>query len=308
MDSLQKLLFSQANARGETVVVEDSFLSAIEHQHLPLAVQRLAGEVTAAALLSAAAISYDGTVILQIEGDGPVKLLIVEVQSDLTYRLSVTLRERKKDCDPNAQMKALINENGKGRCALILDPNDRPQGVPPYQGVVSLEGDTFAQVMEHYFEKSEQVPTQMVLTSDDKRAAGILLQKLPTLGGQKLPDDYDETAFDRLKMFLNTVKSEELLTLSPEEINRRLFWEESPRVLLEATPSFKCRCSDEAVKSMIRSLGKDEAQAIVKEEGAITVTCHFCGKVRSFDPIDVETLFSTQPVQEGSKGGPGVCA
>lgn len=291
MDALQKLLFENAAVRGETVTLGESFDRAVEHQHLPLAVRRLAGEVTAAALLSAAALEFNGTVVLQVAGDGPVGLLMVEVQPALTYRVTVRLRSTDA-IDDNADMTSLINANGQGRCALILDAADREAGTQPYQGVVSLAGESFAAVMAEYFRSSEQVATEMALAADDKAVGGILLQKMPTVGGKALPENFDEEGWTRISMFARTVKSEELLTLDPEEINRRLFWEESPRVTLQATPAFVCRCSDEAVENAVRSLGIDEARSIVADEGAIRVTCDFCGKQRVFDGVDVESLFA----------------
>lgn len=292
MDALQKLLFPRAAVRGETVTLHDAFNRAVEHQHLPLAVRRLAGEVTASALLAAAALEFDGTVLLQIAGDGPLKLLVAEVRPGLVFRVSVTLRDDAGDIDPNATMTDLVNAHGQGRCALILDQTGRDPNMQPYQGVVSLVGDTFAEVMTNYFATSEQVETKIVLASDESGVGGLMLQKMPLLGGKTLPEDFDEEGWHRLKVFAQTVKSEELLTLDPEEINRRLFWEESPNVTLEVTPRFECRCSDEGVKQMIRSLGEEEANAIVDELGAVEVTCHFCGHTRRFDKADVAALFA----------------
>ena len=297
MDTLQKLLFTHAAARAETVTLDDSFNEAVAHQHLPIAVRRLAGEVTASTLLAAAALQFDGTVMVQVAGDGPVKLLVVEVRPELTYRVSVTLRDPEAKLDENTTLQSLVNANGRGQCALILDPANRAEGVQPYQGIVALDGENFAQIMTNYFIHSEQVETLIALASDEHRVGGIMLQKMPIMGGKKLPEDYDEEAWDRLKMFVGTVKSEELLTLTPEEINRRLFWEESPRVTYEGTPVFRCRCSDEGVRQMIQSLGEEEARDIIKEHGKIEVTCHFCGQVRTFDSIDVEAMFSDAPVQ-----------
>lgn len=292
MDALQKLLFPRAAVRGETVTLHDAFNRAVEHQHLPLAVRRLAGEVTASALLAAAALEFDGTVLLQIAGDGPLKLLVAEVRPGLVFRVSVTLRDEAGDIDPNATMTDLVNAHGQGRCALILDQTGRDPNMQPYQGVVSLVGDTFAEVMTNYFATSEQVETKIVLASDESGVGGLMLQKMPLLGGKTLPEDFDEEGWHRLTVFAQTVKSEELLTLDPEEINRRLFWEESPNVTLEVTPRFECRCSDEGVKQMIRSLGEEEANAIVDELGAVEVTCHFCGHTRRFDKTDVAALFA----------------
>lgn len=292
MDALQKLLFQRAAVRGETVVLHDEFNRALEHQHLPLAVRRLAGEVTASALLAAAALEFDGSVLLQIAGDGPVKLLVAEVRPGLLFRVSVTMRDDAGEIKPDAGMTELVNAGGRGRCALILDQTGRAPDVQPYQGVVSLTGETFADVMTNYFASSEQVETKIKLASDESGVGGLMLQKMPLLGGKALPEDFDEEGWQRLKIFADTVKSKELLTLDPEEINRRLFWEESPNVTLEAKPVFKCRCSDEAVRNMVRSLGREEAEAIIAERGSIDVTCHFCGRTISLDAADVAALFA----------------
>lgn len=294
MDKFQKLLFPQAVARAETVTIDESFQAAISHQNLPLAVQRLAGEMAAAALLSAGALHYDGTVILQVAGDGPVRLMVVEVSPNLVYRVSVVMREQYDPIEENASMQSLLNVHGNAQCSFILDPANRPQGVEPYRGLVALEGETFADVMTNYFIHSEQVETLMVLACDERRAGGIMIQKMPTQGGKALPEDYDEDGWNRLKLFVNTVNSEELLTLSPEEINRRLFWEENPEVMYEEHPVFRCSCSDERLYSVIRSLGRDEVDSILEErDGNIEITCQFCGRVRLFTRDDVNEIFAT---------------
>ena len=125
MDEIQKLLFSRANVRGETVALHESLAQALEHQALPVAARRLAGEAAAAALLAAAALQFDGTVQLQIAGDGPVKLLVVEVRKDLSYRVTVRMRDNAGDIDPNATLADLVNKTGRGRCAFILDMTGR---------------------------------------------------------------------------------------------------------------------------------------------------------------------------------------
>lgn len=135
MDALQKLLFQRAAVRGETVVLHDEFSRSVEHQHLPLAVRRLAGEVTASALLAAAALEFDGTVLLQIAGDGPIKLLVAEVRPGLLFRVSVTMREDAGEISADTGMTELVNAGGRGRCALILDQTGRDPDTQPYQGV-----------------------------------------------------------------------------------------------------------------------------------------------------------------------------
>lgn len=187
MDALQKLLFQRAAVRGETVVLHDEFSRSVEHQHLPLAVRRLASEVTASALLAAAALEFDGTVLLQIAGDGPIKLLVAEVRPGLLFRVSVTMRENAGEISADAGMTELVNAGGRGRCALILDQTGRDPDTQPYQGVVSLAGETFAEAMTNYFATSEQVETKIKLASDESGVGGLMLQKMPLLGGKALP-------------------------------------------------------------------------------------------------------------------------
>ncbi len=291
MDALQKLLFERAAVRGETVVLHDELSRALEHQHLPVAVRRLAGEVAACALLTSSALQFDGSVLLQIAGDGPVKLIVVEVTKDLTFRISVTMRTDAGNIDTNASFTDLVNATGNGRCALILDQTGRDPNAQPYQGVVPLVGSNFAEAMTNYFTSSEQVETKLILASDDASVGGIMVQKMPILGGKALPEDFDEDGWTRIQTFVDTVKSEELLTLNPEDINRRLFWEESPLVTFEAEPRFACRCSDEGVRTMIRNLGRPEAEEIIAERGSIEVTCHFCGRLFQFGKKDLDGIF-----------------
>ena len=297
MDALQKLLFPRANVRGETVVLGDSLEAAVVNQNLPLAARRLAGEMAAAAVLAAGALQFQGTVALQIEGDGPIRRALAEVRQGYAYRVMVEVAANvdPASIDPNAKMKDLVNVSGRGRCAFILDRANRPADEAPYQGVVALEGESLADALEAYFRDSEQVDTKLMLAADEKAAGGVFLQKLPSEGG-KLPEDYDPEGWRRLEMFASTVKSEELLTLSPEEINRRLFWEESPLVTHEAEPHFACTCSQTRFDDIVRSLGREEAEAIVKEKGAIDIACRFCGAKAHYDAIDAAALFTPSGV------------
>lgn len=292
MDALQKLLFQRANVRGETVTLGAELSAAIDAQELPLAARRFAGELACAALLSAGALQFDGTVAIQIEGDGAVRRALAEVRPGFLFRVMIDLREGAAETlDPNADLATLVNATGRGRCAFILDRANRPAEEAPYQGIVALEGKTFAEALEAYFIRSEQVETKLALAADDRAAGGILLQKLPGEGG-KLPENYDPEGWQRVKMFADTVKSAELLTLEPAEINRRLFWEEAPLVTLETTPKFACTCSPERFDNIIRSLGEPEANEILNERGAIDIRCSFCGRSKHYDAVDVKALFS----------------
>lgn len=293
MDNLQKLYFDKAAVRGETVVLDASLQEALGNHNLPVAVKHLVGEMTASALLCAGALEFDGSIVLQAVGDdaAPVKLVVIDISKDLTFRINVTMRDWEEGVAENAGMKELLNPNGKGRCALILDASTRANGEPPYQGVVVLEGDSFAEAMENYFARSEQVETTLRLASDGKRAGGVMVQKLPSSGGV-LPEDFDADGWERIRMFTKTAKAEELLTLEPEEINRRLFWEESPRVTLEKPLAFRCTCSAERVGNILLQFNRNEFFQHGEEE--VAVTCRFCGRKYSFSKEQVDELFAAK--------------
>lgn len=287
-DELLKLNFAAA-VRGEAVHLSDTWRRIVEHHAYPAPVERLLGELTAATALLASNLKFDGTLILQIHGDGPVKLAVVECQSDLRLRATAKLRDG-ATVDDGASLQSLVNRHGQGRCALTLDARNRQPGQQPYQGIVPLEGDSVAQVIESYMRNSEQLQTRLWLSCDGARAAGLLLQKLPTEGGRLKGDD---DAWPRLGALADTVSPAELVQLSPAELARRLFWQESPQVAARLSPRFECTCSRERIGRMLLSLGREEVDGIVAELGAVTVTCDFCHAQHAFDAVDIGELFAT---------------
>lgn len=289
-DTLLKFLFKSAPVRGEVVQLGGAWREMTEHHDYPPAVTRLLGEMVAAAPLLAATIKFNGALILQVHGDGPVKLMVVEVQPDMSVRATAKLREGAEVAD-DADMRSLINATGQGRCAITLDPRDRLPGQQPYQGVVPLEGDSIAAALESYMRQSEQLETRLWLAADRNAAAGLLLQKMPQTGGSAA-EHADPDAWDRLQMLAQTVKAEELTTLAPAEVMRRLFWQESPEASEPIAPRFACTCSRARIGRMLSSLGRDEVDSIIHELGAVHVTCEFCNRQYEFDAVDAEQLFS----------------
>lgn len=290
-DKLVKLHFKKQSCRAVVLHMDQAWQEIIEHHELPKSVRHMLGELSAAAVMLAASLKFDGALVLQIQGDGPVKLAIVEVRTGLIVRATVQLRVPAETIAEDADFKSLVNANGNGRCALILDMASRRPGEHPYQGVVPLTGNTVAETIESYMTQSEQVRTGLWLAADDKAAGGVLLQHVATTGG-KAVEDVDPEGFDHLSVLAKTVKNEEILGLDAEEVARRLFWEDNPAVLEELTPKFACRCSIEGIKAMVKSLGEQEANEIVAEKGRIEVRCEFCGKTYTLDPIDVKMLFA----------------
>ena len=236
-------------------------------------------------------IKFDGALILQIQGDGPVKLAVAEVQADLSLRATATFPQVLPD---DIKFSEMVNVNNLGKCAITLDPKTRFPGQQAYQGIVALFGDKkeklerVSDVLSHYMLQSEQLQTTLVLAADDKVAAGLLIQSLPEAKEQS--DDYN-----RIAILASSLKREELLGLDGDTLLRRLFWEENLiRFVPDANdspPQFACSCSRERVSRMILSLGVQEAESILAERGNIEVGCDFCGQQYQFDAVDAAQVF-----------------
>ena len=322
MSELHKFLFDGLPVRGMVVRLTDAWVeilarraSSTTNGAYPLPVQELLGEMTAAAVLMQSNIKFDGALVLQIFGDGPVKVAVAEVQSDLSLRATATLEGEVADV---ASLSQMVNLDNRGRCAITLEPRTKFPGQQPYQGVVPLHGDQneklekLSTVLEHYMLQSEQLDTTLVLAANDKVAAGLLIQRMPRQGSGNLagegavPAREDEIGvnedYRRIAILASSLQREELLTLDVDTILRRLFWEEkllrfTPHEGAEA-PHFACKCSRERVSKMIRGLGQEEAQEILQERnGDIEVGCEFCGKQYHFDAVDVVQIFAVPPGQ-----------
>ena len=315
MSELHKFLFEGLPVRGMLVRVTEGWAEVLRRRAAgssagayPLPVQNFLGEMVAAACLMQANIKFNGALILQIFGDGPVKLAVAEVQPDLALRATASLSAAVL---PGASLSAMVNLNNLGKCAITLDPKDRFPGQQPYQGVVPLFGDRrekleqLSDVLEHYMLQSEQLDTRLVLAADGDVAAGLLIQRLPLEGAGNLGAQAARLAnedeiglnehYNRIALLASSLKREELLTLDAQTILRRLFWQEDlrifPAVTGAAVPHFACTCGRERVANMILGLGQDEAQSILAERGDVEVGCEFCGLQYRFDPIDVAALF-----------------
>ena len=291
-DRLIKFLFRAGPVRGEIVRLGDSWRSMAERHGYPAPVTRLLGEATAAAALLATTIKFNGALILQIHGDGPVRLLVVECQPDLALRATVKLRND-APIDPGARMRQLVNSQGRGRCAITLDARDRRPGQPPYQGIVPLEGDSIAEALEGYLRQSEQLETRLWLAANDRLAAGMLLQKLPHHGGAAETTPNDADLWDRTNALASTVTNAELLGVAPDELARRLFGQEPTDRFAPLSPRFACTCSRERIGRMLIALGREEADGILAEQGRISVSCDFCNAEYLFDAVDTHQLFAT---------------
>jgi molecular chaperone Hsp33 len=305
MSEVIKFIFEGLPVRGMLVRLTDSWQELLSRRVAigahPPEVRVLLGEMAAAGVLMQANIKFNGALVLQIFGDGPVKLAVVEVQPELGFRATATVVG---EVPAGARLEAMLNVHGQGRCAITLDPKDKFPGQQPYQGVVPLHGDQreplqqVSQVLEHYMLQSEQLDTQLVLAADDSVAAGLLIQRLPVegegnLAGRRNEDDIGlSEAYNRISMLAATLTREELLTLTPEKILHRLFWEETVRVFEPQQPRFACSCSRERVQGMLRGLGEAESVSLIEERGQVEVGCEFCGLQYRFDAVDVGEMFT----------------
>ncbi|MDE2145593.1 MAG: Hsp33 family molecular chaperone HslO [Burkholderiales bacterium] len=305
MSELHTFLFEGLPVRGLLVRLTDAWQALLARrigaQADPPELRALLGELSAAGVLMQANLRFDGDLVLQLHGDGPVKLAVVEVQPELSFRATA---KQVGAVRPGSGLEALLNVNGQGRCAITLDPRGRRPGQQPYQGVVPLHGDRreplqqLAQVLEHYMLQSEQLDTRLVLAADDRVAAGLLIQRLPVegagnLAGRRNEDDIGlSEAYNRISTLAATLTREELLALAPERLLHRLFWEETLRLFEPRTPRFACRCSRDRVQGMLVSLGRGEVDGVIAELGQVEVGCDFCGQQYRFDAVDVGEMFT----------------
>ncbi len=312
MSELHKFLFDGLPVRGMIVRLTDAWVEILARRATngstgPYAapVAELLGEMVAAGALMQSNIKFNGALVLQIFGDGPVKVAVVEVQPDLSLRATAKVVG---EVAADARLTDLVNVNNEGRCAITLDPKDKHPGQQPYQGVVPLYGDKheklgkLSQVLDHYMLQSEQLDTTLILAADDKVAAGLMIQRLPATGEANLSGTAAAQAnedqigvnedYNRIAILAGSLTREELLTLDVETILHRLFWEEPLLRFEPQSPKFACSCSRTRVANMIRSLGVEEVESILSERDDVEVACDFCGQQYNFDAVDAAQIFT----------------
>jgi molecular chaperone Hsp33 len=295
---LHRFLFEQYPIRGHLVHLDAAWRALIEHREYPETVRDTLGQAVAASLLLAATIKFDGVLSLQLQGDGPVHLLLAQCTSGLGVRglarhQSVDLSAAHGICD-------LI---GSGNLSVTLETDS---GEQRYQGIVPITGDALAESLQVYFENSEQLPTRLWLQADAQGASGMLLQKLPGGAGTPAADPVVvEDAWRRVQLIGDTLTPEELRSLSDAEILHRLFNEDDVRLFEPSPVYFRCRCSRERVSGMLQGLGEAETRSVLKEQGAVEVHCDFCNRAYRFDAVDVEQLFKADLAGAGVVAGTG---
>jgi molecular chaperone Hsp33 len=297
-DTLHRFLFERYPIRGHIVHLDAAWRALIEHRQYPDAIRETLGEAVVASLLLAATIKFEGVLSLQLQGDGPVHLLLAQCTSGLGVR--GLARYRDMDFGGSLKIRDLV---GSGNLTVTLETDD---GAQRYQGIVPIEGERLADSLQAYFQNSEQLPTRLWLHADAQGATGMLLQKLPgpssprVTGAAAVADAVDaatadaaaiEDAWRRVQLIADTLTPEELRTLEDAEILHRLFSEDDLRLFEPSPVYFRCRCSRERVAGMLQGLGEAETRSVIAERGKVEVHCDFCNRGYVFDAVDVEQLF-----------------
>lgn len=297
-DCLHRFMFEQYPIRGHLVHLDAAWRALIEHREYPEAIRDTLGEAAAASLLLAATIKFEGVLSLQLQGDGPVHLMLAQCTSGLGVR--GLARYKESSFAGAAAGAGIVDLIGAGNLTVTLETDD---GSQRYQGIVPITGQRLAESLQVYFENSEQLPTRLWLHADASGASGMLLQRLPIADASRGTHAADVTAVDdawrRVQLLGETLTPDELRTLADAEILHRLFNEDDVR-LYEPTPVyFRCRCSRERVSGMLQGLGETETRSVLAERGAVEVHCDFCNRAYVFDAVDVAQLFNADVASAG---------
>lgn len=274
-DTLYRYLFENADVRGELVQLADAYQSVVNAHSYPAVLRRFLGELMAATSLLTATLKFSGDIAVQVQGNGPVSLAVINGNNHQQLR---GVARWDGELTDDASLGDLF---GQGYIVITLTPDEGER----YQGVVALDKPTLAECIQDYFQQSEQLPTGIWLFADGERAAGIFLQVLPS-------EEDHNAEYDHLTTLTATIKQEELLQLPAEEVLHRLYHEEEVRLFDPVEVSFKCTCSRERSAAAIRSIEKAEILEILAEQGQIEMGCEYCNSQYRFDAIDIEALYA----------------
>ncbi|WP_437748844.1 Hsp33 family molecular chaperone HslO [Enterobacter mori] len=276
-DQLHRYLFEQFAVRGELVTVSETWKQILENHNYPLPVKNLLGELLVATSLLTATLKFAGDITVQLQGDGPMTLAVINGNNQQQMRGVARVQG---DVPENADLKTLV---GNGYLVITISPEEGER----YQGVVGLEGDTLAACLEDYFMRSEQLPTRLFIRTGEvdgqPAAGGMLLQVLPA-------QDAQTNDFEHLATLTETVKAEELFNLSATDVLWRLYHEEEVTVYDPQAVEFKCTCSRERCAGALKTLPDEEIDSIMAEDGEIDMHCDYCGTHYVFNSMDIAEI------------------
>ncbi|WP_104041267.1 Hsp33 family molecular chaperone HslO [Vibrio hyugaensis] len=276
---LHRYLFEDLSVRGELVQLDEAYQRIISSKEYPAALQKLLGELLVSTTLLTATLKFEGSITIQLQGDGPVSLAVINGDHDQKIR---GVARWEGDIADNATLHEMM---GKGYLVITIEPKKGER----YQGVVGLEGDTLAEVIEGYFANSEQLKTRLWIRTGEHEgkahAAGMMIQIMPD--GTGAPED-----FDHLEQLTDTVKNEELFTLPANELLYRLYNQDTVRLYEPQPVEFHCGCSRERSGAAIITVDRTEINDILAEEGSVSLHCDYCGTSYSFDESEITELYA----------------
>jgi molecular chaperone Hsp33 len=293
VDQVRRFIVENRPVRGQWVRLEGAWREVRAHREYPEVVRELLGQAVAASVLLAATLKFRGTLTLQLQGNGAVSLLVAQCTHDYRLRAVAQFEEARVAAIPYSPRDARLFRQlvgTDGRVAVTVEAEERSMR---YQGVVPLTGASLAESLEAYFASSEQLPTRVLLAADGERGAGVLVQKVP---GRAADDESDlQEIWEDAQRGIERLSPTELLESPVEELLKRGFAEHDLRLFRGSPVQFECRCNQGRVNSLLRALGPEEVRDVLREQGAVTVTCEFCHRPYRFDAAAVAALFDEPP-------------
>jgi len=296
-DEVRRFIVENQPVRGHWVRLESAWRELRAHREYPPAVRELLGQAVAASVLLAATLKFNGTLTLQLQGNGAVKLLVAQCTHDFRLRAVANFDDEAvaglvTEGDGEAAFRQLVGD--EGRVIVTIEADEKNSR---YQGIVPLSGASLSDSLEAYFESSEQLPTRVILAADSERGVGFLVQKLPDPTRSNESDMKE--AWAEAQRGIERLSTTDLLVRPVEELLERGFAAQDMRLFKGAPVQFECRCSQGRVSGLLRALGEEEVRDVLKEQGAVTVTCEFCHRPYRFDAVDVEALFADRSGEDG---------
>lgn len=274
MNEIQTFLLEENGIRGALVRLEETWTKVIADHDYPPDVRLLLGESVVAALLLASGLKSTPSVALQLQSEGPLKLLLVQCADGQRVRAMASFK-----AGPRA-----VPLLGAGRLVVNLDTG-KPNGF--FQGIVPLTSAKLDECLESYFAQSEQLETRLVLRSDANRVAGLLLQVLPGHGEERAASVFEDAA-----ACASTVTAAELTSLPAEELLPKIFAGRSIRLFAERPVTHDCRCTPERLAGVVRMLGEDEVKSLLAEQGHVELKCEFCNRAFRYEENDIKRMLA----------------
>ena len=282
-DQLIAMMFGNGTSRANIAQIGNSWRQILSNHNLPREASNILGQLTVASILLSSTIKHKGSVALQVYGEGALKLAFAECNYDFTFKSTIKMRKNIKNYD-NLTFKEMVNGEKQGTFSVIIDQKIKTQ--TPYQGIIPVEGENLSEIIKNYLKNSEQIDSDMVLTSSPTSAGGILVQKMPS---KKNEVDLEWRMLKKItqKIPLNSLNQEDIYATASH-----FFGELEHKILKSKTPVFSCHCDTERTTKMLKMLGKSEINRLISSEKKIEVTCEFCSRLFSFDELQCERLFN----------------